>query len=387
MKTESKNLVPIQDLPDISFIENKTLEDIQAEMVANYQEKYKEVTGRELRLRRADPEALKLYAVSIQLYHLYLYVDMAGKMNMIKYSFSDFLDNMGAFKGVKRNPAAPAVVRVRFTLSAAQPAVVTIPKGTRVSDGGEVFFTTDETTQIDIGDLHAVIPCTCQTAGKIGNEILAGAVNTLVDQIAYMEKVASIETSHGGSDIEDDDNFAYRIYLAPSAYSTAGPEDAYVYHTKSYSTAVGDVKVSSPRPVEVEIRFLLSDGSLPTDGMCAEVLRHLNGIYKRPLTDRVAVMAPSGQEFDIDFVYYINKSDAGRASSICEQVETAVGNYIEWQTCTIGRDINPDELRARVKSAGAKRLNLISPVFTNVQRDHVARVRIRNVVYGGVEDD
>lgn len=387
MSMETEKLASVKELPDVSFIENKTLEDVQAEMVADYQQKYKEVTGRDLRLRRADPESLKLYAASVQIYHLHLYTDMCGKMNLLKYSFSDFLDSMGAFKGVVRNPAAPATVRVRFTLSAAQPSVVTIPQGTRVSDGGEALFATDEFTEIAIGDTQAVIPCTCQTAGDIGNKILAGAVNTLVDPIPYMESVASLEESFGGSEIEDDDSFAYRIYLAPSAYSTAGPNDAYVFHTKSYSAAIGDVKVSSPRPVEVEVRFLLSDGSLPTDGLCKEVLEHLNGVFKRPLTDRVTVIAPTEQEFGIDFTCYINQSDAGRVASIRAQVDEAVREYIKWQTFSIGRDINPDELRARVKKAGAKRLEIRSPEFTKVLPDHVARVQSQNVVYGGVEDD
>lgn len=387
MNAASKNLASIMELPDVSFIENKTLEDVQAEMVSAYQDKYKELTGRELKLRRADPEALKLYAVSVQMYHLYLYTDMAGKMNLIKYSFSDFLDDMAAFKGVDRNPAVPATVKVRFTLSAAQPSVVTIPQGTRVSDGGEEFFATDEAAEIAIGDMSVDIPCTCQTAGTVGNGILAGAINTLVDPIPYMERVANIEESSGGSDIEDDENFAYRLYLAPSAYSTAGPADAYEYHTKSFSAAIGDVKVVSPEPVEVEVRFLLTDGSIPTEGLCAEVLEYLNGQFRRPLTDHVAVLAPTEQGFSLDFTYYINRSDINKASTIQQAVALAVEEYVQWQTFSIGRDINPDMLRRMLVSAGAKRVEIRSPEFTRVDPNHVARVSEKNVIYGGVEDD
>lgn len=387
MNTASKNLASIKELPDVSFIENKTLEDVQAEMVAHYQEKYKEVTGRELKLRRADPEALKLYAASVQIYHLYLYTDMGGKMNLIKYAFSDFLDDIAAFKGVDRNPAVPATVKVRFTLSAVQPSVVTIPKGTRVSDGGEEFFATDEAAEIAIGEISADIQCTCQTAGEVGNGILAGAINTLVDPIPYMERVASVEESSGGSDIEDDVNFAYRIYLAPSAYSTAGPADAYEYHTRSYSALIGDVKVVSPEPVEVEVRFLLADGSIPTEGLCEDVLEYLNGQFRRPLTDHVTVLAPTEQEFDLDFTFYVNKSDINKAAAIQVAVASAVEEYVQWQTFSIGRDINPDMLRRILVAAGAKRVEIRSPDFTRVDPNHVARIKAKNVVYGGVEDD
>lgn len=386
MSTATKKLAQINDLPDVSFIENKTLDDVQAEMVKDYQDKYKELTGKELTLRRADPEALKLYAASVQIYHLHLYADMCGKMDLLKYAYSEFLDNLGALRGVDRNPAVSATVIVRFTLSEKQPSVTIIPKGTRVSNG-EIYFATDKTTEIAIGDIYADVPCTCQTVGIIGNGILAGAINTLVDPIAYMDNIASIEVSSGGSNVEDDENFAYRIYLAPSAYSVAGPVDAYIYHTKSYSTAIGDVEVTSPAPVEVEVRFLLADGSLPTDGLCAEVAEYLSADNIRPLTDHITVLAPTEHEFDIDFVYYINKSDANRAASIHFMIMSAVKEYIEWQTHVIGRDINPDKMREKIIAAGAKRSEIRKPVFARVAPGHVARIKNQNVVYGGVEDD
>ncbi len=156
----SKNLSSIRDLPEVSFIENKTLDDIQAEMVKDYQEKYKEVTGKELILRRADPESLKLYAASVQIYHLYLYTDMAGKMDLLKYAYGDFLDNLGALRGVDRLPAIPATVMVQFTLSAEQSFAVIIPKGTRVSDG-TIYFATNEAAEIAIGNMDAEVECTC----------------------------------------------------------------------------------------------------------------------------------------------------------------------------------------------------------------------------------
>lgn len=128
-------IAQIENLPEVSFIDNKTLDDVQAELLADYQEKYEEVTKKKLVLRRADPEALKLYAVSVQIYHMMLHIDTSGKMDLLKYAYSGFLDNLGALRGVERKGAAPATAKVRFTLSAVQQSVVTIPEGTRVSDG------------------------------------------------------------------------------------------------------------------------------------------------------------------------------------------------------------------------------------------------------------
>lgn len=378
----------IENLPDVSFIDNKTLDDVQEEMLADYQEKYEEVTGKRLVLRRADPEALKLYAASVQIYHMMLHIDVSGKMDLLKYAYGGFLDNLGALRGVKRKEAAPATVKVRFTLSAAQPSAVTIPKGIRISDGDSIYFETDMAAEIPIGEMYVDVPCTCQTEGEAGNGLIAGQIATLVDQIAYVDSATNMETSSGGADIESDEDFTDRIYLAPSGYSVAGPKDAYKYHTKSFAgAAIGDVEVTSPKPCEVMVQFLLSDGSMPSETLCEKMLGHLNDDNIRPLTDRLSVLAPTGQGFDIRFTYYINKSDIDKAVSIQAAVAAAVREYISWQTHTIGRDINPSMLTKMVVAAGAKRVVIESPEFETVPPGHVARIQEQKVTYGGVEDD
>ncbi len=381
-------IAEIENLPDVSFIDDKTLDDVQEEMLADYQEKYEEITGKSLVLRRADPETLKLYAASVQIYHMMLHIDVSGKMDLLKYAYGGFLDNLGALRGVKRKEAAPATVKVRFTLSAAQPSVVTIPEGTRVSDGDVLYFETDETREIAIGETYVDVPCTCQTDGEEGNGLIAGQISTLVDPIAYVDSAVNTEVSAGGADIESDEDFTDRIYLAPSGYSVAGPRDAYKYHTKSFmDAAIGDVEVTSPEPCEVEVRFLLSDGSLPSETLCKKVLGHLNDDNIRPLTDRLSVLAPTGQGFNIRFAYYINKSDIDKAVSIQSAVAAALQEYISWQTHTIGRDINPSVLTKMMVAAGAKRVVIESPAFETVPPGHVARVQEQSVTYGGVEDD
>ena len=60
----------ILNLPDISFIDDKQLEEVQSEMTRDYQNRYKEITGKEVVLDRADPMSLILYALSVQVYRL-----------------------------------------------------------------------------------------------------------------------------------------------------------------------------------------------------------------------------------------------------------------------------------------------------------------------------
>lgn len=377
----------IANLPDVSFIDDKTLDEVQAQMVSDYEKKYKEVTKKELKLRRGDPETLKLYAASVQIYQMYMNIEKAGKMDLLKYAYGGFLDNLGANRGVERLPAYPAKTTVRFTLSAVMDSVITIPQGIRVSNGDLIYFQTDEITEIAIGDMYADIPCTCLTDGEEGNGYIAGTISTLVDPLPYVADVENIEVTSGGADIESDEDFAERIYLAPSGYSVAGPKDAYIYHTRSYSSAIGDVEVTSPNPCEVEVRFLMADATMPTDALVAEVLEHLSDDSIRPLTDQLSVLKPEVQGFDLTFTYYINKTDLDKAVTIQAQVAQAVETYIKWQTSRIGRDVNPSVLTQMVIAAGAKRVVIASPEFTTVPAGSVARVLTQAVTYGGVEDD
>ena len=48
---------------------------------------------------------------------------------------------------------------------------------------------------------------------------------------------------------------------------------------------------------------------------------------------------------------------------------------------------NPDVLRQKVLNAGAKRVDIASPVFTVVDEDSVASLTSQSVTYGGLEND
>ena len=359
-------IAEISSLPDVSFIDRLTLDDVQALLVKSYEEKYEQVTKEKAGLKRADPVTLTLYACSVVIYQALLYVDRAGKQDLIKYSYGEFLDNIAANKGVTRLPAQAAEVTVRFRLPSARRDAVGIPAGTRVTSGDGIYFGTTEYAEIPAGDVYVDIPCVCQMTGAVGSGLAVGSINTLVDLLPYISSVSNIEESQGGADVEDDESLADRVYLAPSAYSVAGPRDAYIYHTKAYGAAVGSVNVSSPKPCEVEVRVLLKDGSLPSQALLDGILEYLDDDKIRPLTDRVKVLSPSTREYDLDVEYYIAKSNASRAVSIQAAVSAAVAGYHEWQTKEIGRDINPSELVRRMVEAGAKRVVVKSPEFVSL---------------------
>ena len=63
------------NFPDISFIDNATVDEVQTRMIEDYREKYKELTGKEVSLSLADPYRLNMYACAMQIYQAMQYAE------------------------------------------------------------------------------------------------------------------------------------------------------------------------------------------------------------------------------------------------------------------------------------------------------------------------
>lgn len=387
-------LQSVFELPDVSFTDNDTLKAMQTRIIANYEARYKELTGKEISLAPADPMRILIYALTLDLFQIEQYVERAGKQDLLKYSYGDYLDNLAAGRGATRQQAAAATATIRFMLSEVKTYAVGIPAGTRITNGDGVYFQTLEYDEVPVGSLTVDIEAECLETGETGNNLTAGQLNVLVDPVAYVASVSNIDTSSGGTDLETDESLAERVFLAPSSYSVAGPDDAYIYWAKTYNNNIGSVMPTSPNPCEVKIYILMKDGTIPETSVVNGLESYLQDSNIRPLTDQVTVAAPTTQSFTVDLTYYINRSDSKKAASIQTAVVDAVNEYIEWQTTEIGKDINPSELIKRVITAGAKRVTITSPTFTTVGDTSVAQIALNGsgnpdvtITYGGLEDD
>ena len=76
----------VKNAPDISFIDGRSIDDVRAEMVADYEKFITEATGQEISLDRASPHRMELNAAAAQIYQAMQYIDRAGKLNLLKYS-------------------------------------------------------------------------------------------------------------------------------------------------------------------------------------------------------------------------------------------------------------------------------------------------------------
>lgn len=375
------------NFPDISFIDNATVDEVLTGMINDYQEKYKEITGKEASLAKANPYRLIMYACTMQIYQAMQYADYAGKMSFLTYAQGEFLDNLAALRGVRRRENTAAATILQFSIESPIQSAVSIPAGCRVTNGNDAFFATDEYAEIPAGETGVTVPATCTVAGAAGNGFAAGELNVLVNTLPYITAVTNTVATYGGADREDDESLKERIYSYPNSYSTAGPTGAYEYHTKTASPEISDVIVRSETPGEVDIYFICDGGEVPGEALIQKVKDHLDDRSIRPLTDKVTVRAPAVRTYDIRMTYYIPSSSKAAVAAIQADVDTAVSIYNTWQTDKIGRDINPSYLIQKVMEAGAKRVVVESPVFTVLDESTVARIGTVTVNFGGVEND
>ncbi len=200
----------------------------------------------------------------------------------------------------------------------------------------DLFFATTEVGIIQPGNMSLEIPAICLVSGEVGNGYAPGRISTLVDPVNYVGSVVNKTETSGGADEESDDALAQRIYLAPSGYSTAGPEDAYRYWIQTYSPAVEDCYITSESPGEVDVYVMLQEGQI---------------------------------------------------DAVKEKIEAACKTYQEWQMSEIGRDLNPSQLIYLLVNAGACHVVVRSPVWTEIKNASISKASSIKLEYGGVKDE
>lgn len=364
---------------DIKFVDN----DI-SKLETTIKSGYEEIMG--VKIKDGDPVndfiSWVTYVVSIVNNN----INFTGKMNLLRYSKGVYLEALGELVGVKRNLARGAKATIKYTFSKIFDQVITIPKGHKVA-AGNLFFELDESIELSIGKREVIGNVTCLTDGLVGNNLQKGEINTIIDDIPYLYSVENLDISSGGADLETDDSLRERIRLKPTSFSTAGPVAAYKYYTLTAHQDIVDANIFTPveTPGVVKVIPLLKNGKIPE----TEVLKIVEDILSaddiRPFTDKVEVLAPVASNYSINIKWWLDKNSD---KTIVERaVNKAVEQYKQWQKEKLGRDINPNKLTQLLIQAGAKRVEIISPVFTKIERDKVAQDTGTIINYQGAEDE
>lgn len=365
---------------------------------------YKSETG--TTLAPGDPRRLHMQVLITLLVQQRGNIDFAGKQSLLRFVSDEWIDELAALWGEERLPAAASECTQRFTFSDA--GAHTVPAGTRVTDGTNLWEVIEDTTETG-GTVDATVRCTA--VGSATNGVAIGQIDTLVDpdDLSGVTGVTNTTETTKGREIESLEEFRTRLRDVPESRSTCGPRTAYQAAALEVSPTVVDAVALGPDdggdmagypPGDGEVWILVIEGTrdeetgaitsvvpTPDAGLLTAVEEALTPEDVRPLTDYVTAMAPDFVDYDTIITFYIARSRSNSASEIQTAVQEAYEAYQLWQQSKIGRDINPDELRARLLNAGAKRVTVTEPAFTQLMRDQSARLSYSFIAYGGVEDD
>lgn len=136
------SLDALDNLPKIDLLEEEgiTLSSLQQTMIADYEQKYYELTGEELTLYPADTRRIMLNTTAGKLYQLAAIMNERHKLNFLQYMYGPFTKNWGANFGFVEDGSEAAKVMLQFTLSIELTRDITIPQGTRATAGDRVFL-------------------------------------------------------------------------------------------------------------------------------------------------------------------------------------------------------------------------------------------------------
>ncbi|MEK4883681.1 baseplate J/gp47 family protein [Bacillus sp. FSL W8-0223] len=364
-------------LPDINFVDVDATEFENAAVA-----KFEELQG--VTLEETDPRRKFMQAFAFVATILANNIDYSAKQSRLAYAEDNFLDHLGEDKNVPRLEPTPAKTTIRFQVN--NPEKFTIPQGTRMSVG-DLFFESTAATVVDVGVPYVDVPFQCTETGTIGNGYLPGQITELVDPLPWVSSAANITTSDGGTDWESNDAYAERIRTSPESYSTAGPELAYIFYAMSANQEIVDAQVLSPGPCQIQIVVLMQNGELPSEEVKQQVLDKCSDRSVRPLTDLVTVVDPVQREYSLTVTYYLPESVMSEQDTYTEAVNKAVEDYILWQKSKLGRGIDPSELYARMREAGAKRVSVEPNEYIELAKNEVAKENTINVQFGGFISD
>jgi phage-related baseplate assembly protein len=318
----------VADLP-IIFPEDVT------PVLARMQASLEKALGRTL--APADVEVLILNSFAYELQLQRMAANQAFRQNLVDFAAAPMLDYLGALVGVVREPATGAECVIRFNFVSGANALL-LPAGIRMqSVDGQVIFETVEAVNVAAGTATVDVDAICATAGAAGNGYAAGNVSVILDPQPYVSSAGNLDTTSGGNDAETDDQLRARIKIAPSAFSVAGPNEAYEFWAKSTDPSIVDVKCVTTAPGEVTLYPLCNGGTLASSALKDKILATCSGTKVRPQNDTVLVADPSVISYTIDVTLTLY-TDAVPAD-VLAQVNANLAAFAQPRVNKLGLDI------------------------------------------------
>lgn len=230
----------------------------------------------------------------------------AIKQLFIDHANDEYLDELGKNRGILRNKAKQATVKVEIKTINAETNI--IPKGTvfRGNENNVYYQTTDDITLYSVDKVKTVLTCT--EPGAKGNGEKAG--NTILPiyqgEILYAEV---LENANGGEDEETDESYRYRIKYSRYELNTMGTKIGYESNAKAIDTAIIDSNAIREDDGSVKV-YLIADEKADKEAVIAKVQKALNKKEKIPLSDTVKVEEGKALNYTVKVKYKGDQSTA-----------------------------------------------------------------------------
>lgn len=204
-----------------------------------------------------------------------------------------------------------------------------------------------------------------RTLAVSGGKAFKGGSALLLDTLVVYAADGVVEAAEGEDYTAEYDDDLLTITLLPGGALASAIEITIAVDT----TNAGVVRIIP----------ICEGGTLPSEGIIKKVYEVCNADDIRPMTDTVKVEAPGVVSFDIELTYYTTAEDESACIETLESNGGAIDQYIEWQHGAIGRDINPDKLRAFILkpdgdgAVGAVRVSIVSPNLAELDETTIAQ--------------
>ena len=367
---------------DIKIVDDD-LSVILADTIADYESR----TGKVLQPAHVERLLINTFAYRETLSKQQL--NEAYRQQHVRFATGLMLDICGDDVNTPRLEAQPALTTIRFSVSNTNAQTqIPVPVGTRVAVG-ELIYATKESGILSANKKSIDLIAACTTNGTAGNGWRIGQISTLVDGLntTLEVKVSNITVPSAGTNIETDDAYRTRIFLAMESFSVAGPIGAYEYFTRQVSSAICDVTVDNPlgtdgKPIggRVEVTILTKDG-VPSHELITEVQTALSAENKRPLCDVPIVQAPTVVNYSVTaaLTLYVGSN----AADVLAAARAAWEAYDAQTKLELGTDVVPLNIQKVLQVAGVYNVALTGLNVIEVAPNEWAKCTIFNLSIAG----
>lgn len=266
---------------------------------------------------------------SIEIERLYVELDNVLNAGFADTTYGRYLEMKAREYGLTRKAAVRAVGSVTFS----GPAGTLIPAGTLLSTGGEspVYFVTKAAVTIPT-DGSVSVAVEAQTGGSLSN-VGAGAINTVIGDLAGVLSVTNATYFEGGVDAESDASLLARYYERARRPATSGNANQYRQWALEVP-GVSDAKVYPiwAGPGTVKVVLLDNDKTAPDPSVVSAVQAYIDptqdGTGQGVAPIGAAVTVQAAVEVPINIAVKVSLAPGATIAEVKAQIEAGVRAYL-----------------------------------------------------------